>query len=587
MKVRLTILLRPLEVAWLDTAAAEHDLPSTGKALRCCINFACQASEGATLLAGEASTDTVEVELLVAQTQLAWLASVAARGGPSGDAAASPAEVAARTVRACIRRCPDARASAEIFAVIRCKSATGAEGCAGAAAAKLKAAAAEATTARAGVAASTAAAPCACAADDAASTAAPPSPQRLDRSALERLFGARDANGAPLPSAVEAADAAAVDALLPLLRPLLLGDAPLPSATGLRAQLWGAPACAAAATAAVAATRTDGKARRVPFWKAEAERKQNPAVQLPQRVARGDATDAECTFWRACERTSLFQVYTQEFVVRLVGLLAARAVAAGLEREGDVDGAQRAHTGSVLTVLEVGAGDGRLSAALLREAKRREAAAGLTSPASSAAGAAAEADAADAATEAAETAACTATLPSGEGRTVRLCFRASDSGRDRIRCAEDAALPRVARLTSSRALASFAPSRAAVGGGGDVTSASSPCSIVVLCAWMPQGVDWTQAWRADRRVAAYVLVGPADAPTCGDLYATWGRVPSDEFAHEYGIDLDAPPPFAKDGFEREDVPMRVAGSSALLCRFDHAAMGEASISRVVAFVRRR
>jgi hypothetical protein len=104
---------------------------------------------------------------------------------------------------------------------------------------------------------------------------------------------------------------------------------------------------------------------------------------------------------------------------------------------------------------------------------------------------------------------------------------------------------------------------------------------------MPQGVDWTQAWRADRRVAAYVLVGPADAPTCGDLYATWGRVPSDEFAHEYGIDLDAPPPFAKDGFEREDVPMRVAGSSALLCRFDHAAMGEASISRVVAFVRRR
>ena len=54
--------------------------------------------------------------------------------------------------------------------------------------------------------------------------------------------------------------------------------------------------------------------------------------------------------------------------------------------------------------------------------------------------------------------------------------------------------------------------------------------------------------RACRSVREYILLGECDGSTCGDQWATWGVAPAD--AAEYGIDEDAPPPYAADGFER-------------------------------------
>jgi hypothetical protein len=46
---------------------------------------------------------------------------------------------------------------------------------------------------------------------------------------------------------------------------------------------------------------------------------------------------------------------------------------------------------------------------------------------------------------------------------------------------------------------------------------------IVICAWMPLGVDFTRAIRACPSVRMYILIGPKDDGTCGDTWATWGH----------------------------------------------------------------
>jgi hypothetical protein len=46
---------------------------------------------------------------------------------------------------------------------------------------------------------------------------------------------------------------------------------------------------------------------------------------------------------------------------------------------------------------------------------------------------------------------------------------------------------------------------------------------IVLCAWMPMGVDWTSSFRECDRVQAYTLVGEADDGNCGHNWLTWGN----------------------------------------------------------------
>ena len=134
-KVELHLELPIAAACWLALAAQRFALPSQGKALRCCINYACQAEDAAGLVDGigdggdDADSARSSTVLEVEASQIAWLQSV---GGSRCDAA----RAAAGIVAACIARFPHVGAAASIFATIRCKLQTGAAACPGASAAK-------------------------------------------------------------------------------------------------------------------------------------------------------------------------------------------------------------------------------------------------------------------------------------------------------------------------------------------------------------------------------------------------------------------------------------------------------------------
>ena len=97
---------------------------------------------------------------------------------------------------------------------------------------------------------------------------------------------------------------------------------------------------------------------------------------------------------------------------------------------------------------------------------------------------------------------------------------------------------------------------------------------VVLVSWMPQGEDWTKDIRATASVKEYVLVGEADDGCCGDNWHTWGNhaffSPTDGPKARIGGDTAeaaAPevPPYVADGWTRHDLGDL---SDLQLCRFD-------------------
>ena len=45
---------------------------------------------------------------------------------------------------------------------------------------------------------------------------------------------------------------------------------------------------------------------------------------------------------------------------------------------------------------------------------------------------------------------------------------------------------------------------------------------VVLACWMELGQDWTEAFRACHSIQQYILIGEADSSVCGRPYETWG-----------------------------------------------------------------
>lgn len=45
---------------------------------------------------------------------------------------------------------------------------------------------------------------------------------------------------------------------------------------------------------------------------------------------------------------------------------------------------------------------------------------------------------------------------------------------------------------------------------------------IVICSWMPLGRDWTAAFRECTSVSAYLLLGECDDGASGDPWATWG-----------------------------------------------------------------
>ena len=81
--------------------------------------------------------------------------------------------------------------------------------------------------------------------------------------------------------------------------------------------------------------------------------------------------------------------------------------------------------------------------------------------------------------------------------------------------------------------------------------------LIVICSWMPMGVDWTQTIR-DYGADEYILIGECDDGNCGHNWLTFGNesfrddiVDVEQDAND-GMVSDNPP-YKRDGFERFDL----------------------------------
>ena len=112
------------------------------------------------------------------------------------------------------------------------------------------------------------------------------------------------------------------------------------------------------------------------------------------------------------------------------------------------------------------------------------------------------------------------------------------------------------------------------------TYAGADQQVIVLCSWMPAGVDWTAAFR-QAEVDEYILIGEYDDGNCGDNWETWGNT---EFfvGGENGEDEDlTTPPYERDGYKRETLRRLTKHQFS---RFDSP---ESANSLTVSFTRKR
>lgn len=71
--------------------------------------------------------------------------------------------------------------------------------------------------------------------------------------------------------------------------------------------------------------------------------------------------------------------------------------------------------------------------------------------------------------------------------------------------------------------------------------------LVVLTSWMPQGIDFTWKFRQSRLVMEYILIGETDWGVCGHLWETWGIKETND-----GMEKSEAP-YKRDGFSRYDL----------------------------------
>jgi hypothetical protein len=80
-------------------------------------------------------------------------------------------------------------------------------------------------------------------------------------------------------------------------------------------------------------------------------------------------------------------------------------------------------------------------------------------------------------------------------------------------------------------------------------------SVIVLCSWMPMQEDWTAAFR-QYKVDEYILIGEADDGQCGDNWATWGNPAYHEDADEHdgsNSEITTLAPYEVDAYERREM----------------------------------
>ena len=88
---------------------------------------------------------------------------------------------------------------------------------------------------------------------------------------------------------------------------------------------------------------------------------------------------------------------------------------------------------------------------------------------------------------------------------------------------------------------------------------------IVVCAWMPSGVDFTSDVRRCATCLEYILLGVPDSCISGDIWATWGIMNS-ELIDNYGLDPHAVAPYIEEGWRKIE---RRELSRYSLCRFDY------------------
>jgi hypothetical protein len=219
--------------------------------------------------------------------------------------------------------------------------------------------------------------------------------------------------------------------------------------------------------------------------------------------AAGCAIDKRGLFNAWCEAHDTFEFLTADYVGALASYVAGRA------RLASSKGEQRQ-----LTVLELGAGSGRLSHFLRRQLR---------------------------------------VLSHGNDCPCRVV--ATDSGGWKLKGAGQLAdtegfIP-VEKLAFSNALKKYQPD-------------------FVIVSWMPMGQDWSAAIRSTPSVLEYVLIGEADDGSCGDNWKTWGN--HSFIAREAsGATKEGPvsspvsvPPYVLDGWTRHNLDI----SELQLSRFD-------------------
>jgi hypothetical protein len=106
--------------------------------------------------------------------------------------------------------------------------------------------------------------------------------------------------------------------------------------------------------------------------------------------------------------------------------------------------------------------------------------------------------------------------------------------------------------------------------------------LIVICSWMPTGVDWTQQIR-DNHVDEYILIGECDDGICGDNWLTFGNPIFRDDVYTQDNDWENSnmiAPYVIDGFVRTDLDEL---SRLQYSRFDSKMSGS---SKTVSFRRK-
>jgi hypothetical protein len=71
---------------------------------------------------------------------------------------------------------------------------------------------------------------------------------------------------------------------------------------------------------------------------------------------------------------------------------------------------------------------------------------------------------------------------------------------------------------------------------------------IVICSWMPMGVDWTAQMRAMFSIREYILIGEIDGGICGHPWLTWGYSSEEDSSDD--TDTEADDNHARSGSKR-------------------------------------